>query len=123
MARTSAWVNIAASNNATLQDAFRFGDEGDVSWSFTGQKFIMEVKASRDDIPALLQLKSDDAEIIVDDAAARVLHLNVSDTAIQATLPVGEYVYDLVMYDLSTPPIRVQLMQGNLCISQGVTEN
>lgn len=123
MAQTSAWVNIFASNNATLQDAFQFGTEGDTSWSFTGQHFIMEIKASRDDDTPLLTLDDASSEIIVDDATTRVLHLNVSDTALQAALPVNNYVYDLIMFDESVPPIRVQLMQGNFYLKQGVTEN
>jgi len=123
MARTAACVNIYASNNATLQDAFRFGTEGDTSWSFTGQHFILEIKASRDDVTPLLTLDDANSEIIVDDAVLRVLHLNVSDTALQAALPVNDYVYDLIMFDESVPPVRVLLMQGHLFISQGVTEN
>lgn len=120
---TAAIVDIAASNNVTLQDAFQFGDVGDTSWSFTGQSFKMEVKASRDDTAALLTLSSAASSIIVDDAVQRVLHLNVGETALQAALPNGEYVYDLVMFDASTPPIRVLLMQGRFCLGQGVTED
>lgn len=123
MAKTAACVNISASNNATLQDAFQFGTTGDTSWSFTGQHFIMEIKASRDDDTPLLTLTDGASEIIVDDAVTRVLHLNVDFTALQAALPVNNYVYDLIMFDESAPPIRVQLMQGNLYLSQGVTEN
>lgn len=123
MGQTAAWVNISASDNATMQDAFQFGDATDLSWSFVGQSFIMEVKASRDDVAPLLTLTSGAGEIIVDDVVQRVGHLNVPMAALQAALPVGEYVYDFIMVDGSVPPIRVQLMQGNLCITHGVTEN
>jgi hypothetical protein len=123
MGQTSAWVNIHASNNATLQDAFQFGTTGDTSWSFTGQHFIMEIKASRDDVTPLLTLDDAAGEIVVDDAVQRVLHLNVSMTALQAALPVNDYVYDLIMFDGSVPPVRVQLMQGHFYLKQGVTEN
>jgi hypothetical protein len=123
MAQTSAYVNIFASDNVTLQDAFQFGTVGDTSWSFTGQNFKMEVKASRDDVAPLLTLSSAASSIVVDDVVQRVLHLNLDEASLQAALPVGEYVYDLVMFDGSTPPIRVLLMQGRFCLSKGVTEN
>jgi hypothetical protein len=123
MAQTAACVDIIASNNATLADAFRFGTEGDTSWSFTGCTFEMEIKASRDDDTPLLVLTSSASEIIVDDVVQRVLHLNVTPVALRAALPVGEYVYDLLMSDDSTPdPIITLLMQGVFCLKQGVTE-
>ena len=121
-APTVAIVNITALNTATLQEAFQFDPTG--TWTFTGQSFHMEVKASRDDVATpLASWTSAGGTIVVDDAINRVLHLNVSEAALQAALPVGEYVYDLVMFDTSVPPIRVPLMQGNLCITQGVTES
>lgn len=120
---TAAIIDIAASNNVTLQDAFQFGTAGDTSWSFTGQNFKLEIKASRDDVAPLITLASTSGKIVVDDAVQRILHLNVDETTLQASLNVGEYVYDLVMYDGGTPPIRVLLMQGKFCLSQGVTED
>ncbi len=123
MAQTAACVDIVAANTVTLQDAFQFGTLGDISWSFTGQNFHVEVKASRDDAAALASWTSGAGTIVVDDVVQRVLHFNVPESAIQAALPCGEYVYDLVMYDGSAPPIRVLLMQGNLFVKQGVTES
>lgn len=123
MAQTSAIVNIKASNNATLQDAFQFGDPLDTSWTLTGQSFKMEVKASRDDVTPLLTLTSAGGSIVVDDVALRVIHLNLDMTALKAALPVGEYVYDFIMFNASVPPVRVQLMQGTFCLGQGVTED
>lgn len=123
MALTAAWVNIFAGDNATLQDAFQFGKSGDTSWSFTGQNFKMEIKASRDDASPLLTLTSAGGSIVVDDVVLRVLHLNVPEAALQAAVPVGEYVYDLVMFDASVPPIRSVLMQGRFQLKHGVTED
>jgi hypothetical protein len=123
MAQTAACVDIYSLNTATLQDAFQFGDADDTSWSFTGMTFEMEVKASREDATPLLTLTSGAGEIVVDDAALRVLHLNVSPADVQAALPCGEYVYDLVMIDPApTPDVITPLMQGRLFIKQGVTE-
>jgi hypothetical protein len=120
---TSSWVNISVANNGTWSDAFQFGTPGDTSWSFTGQAFKMEVKASRNDITPLFTLQSSNGTIIVDDVVQRILHFNQPDTAVQAALPVGEYVYDLVMFDTSVPPIRTVLMQGKVFVKQGVTED
>lgn len=119
---TAAIVDIVAANTVTLQEAFQFGLTTDI-WTFTGQSFKMEVKASRDDAVGLVAWTSLGGTIVVDDAVNRVLHLNVSEAAIQAALPVGEYVYDLVMFDGSAPPIRSLLMQGKLFVTQGVTES
>lgn len=123
MALTASWVDIFAGDNATLQDAFRFGVLGDTSWSFTGQSFKMEIKASRDDVAPLLTLTSAGGSIIVDDAVQRVLHLNKDMTTLQAAVPVGEYVYDFIMFDASVPPIRTVLMQGRFVLKHGVTED
>lgn len=123
MAQTAACVDIYASNNVTLQDAFQFDDATDTSWSFTGMTFEMEIKASREDTVALLTLTSGASEIVVDDEALRILHLNVDPASLQAALPCGEYVYDLVMIDPApTPDVLTQLMYGRLFLKQGVTE-
>lgn len=122
MAQTAALVDISIQDNATFTDAFQFGDAGDTSWSFTGMSFIMDVKASRDDASPLLSISSALGSIVVDDVVQRVLHFNVPDTAIQAALPVAVYVYDLIMFDGSSPPIRTPLMQGHLIVRKGVTE-
>lgn len=123
MAQTASVVNITTGDNQTLADAFQFGTVGDTSWSFTGQSFKMDIKASRDDTTPLLELTSAGGTIGIDDVVQRVLHLNVPDTTIQADLPCGEYVYDLIMFDGSVPPLRVPLMQGKLFVKRGVTES
>jgi hypothetical protein len=122
IAPTAALVNLVVANTVTFQDALQFGLSTD-TWTFTGQNFRVEVKASRDDAAALVAWTSGGGQIVVDDAINRILHFNVSEAAIQAALPVGEYVYDLVMYDGSAPPIRVLLCQGCLTVTQGVTES
>lgn len=123
MAQTAACVSIFATNNVTLQDAFQFGTVSDTSWSFTGQTFKLEFKASRDDVSPLLTLTSGGGTIVIDDVVLRVLHLNVDEATLKAALPVGEYVYDLVMIDGSLVPVRVLLMYGRFCLTQGVTED
>src|SRR5512138_3317248 len=121
---TSAKVNIEIANNVTWEDAFKFGTDGDTTWSFTGQSFIMELKAERDDAAALFTLSTSNGRIVVDDVVQRILHFKVDKTTLQAALPPRtEYQYDLVMYDTSVPPIRVALMHGEVKVKQGVTEN
>src|SRR6185369_14216067 len=123
MAHTAARVDMVISNNATWEDAFKFGTAGDTSWSFTGQKFFMDVKGTRDDPNALLSLSSDDSTIVVTDAVNRILHFNVDDVDIVAALAVTDncepYVYDLVMVDNSDSS-RVVLMSGKVYVEQGV---
>lgn len=120
---TAALVDCTISNNATWSDAFMFGVVGDTSWDFVGQNFKLEVKASHNDTTPLATFTSAGGTIVVDDLVQRVLHMNVPDTTIQTSLPVGQYVYDLIMFDGSSPAIRVQLMTGHLFIQQGVTED
>jgi hypothetical protein len=118
---TASEVDIVAYTNVTLQDAIQFGLSTD-TWTLTGQNFRMEIKASRDDAAAIVTFTSP-SQIVVLDATNRIIQFNVPDSTIDASLPVGEYVYDLIMYDASVPPIRTMLMQGKLFIKQGVTES
>jgi hypothetical protein len=120
---TSEHLDITLALNATLQEAFRFGDTDDTSWSFTDQHFRMDIKASREVDTVLLTLTDANGRIVVDNATTRVLHLNVDDATLQAALVPGCYVYDLIMYDESVPPIRVQLLHGDVKAKLGVTED
>lgn len=119
---TAAIVNIYVADNGTVQDAFQFGVPGDTSWTLA-PNFKMEVKASRDDPTPLATWSTGGGTIVIDDAVQRVIHLNVPESVLQAALPVAEYVYDLVMYDNSVPPVRTPLMQGKFIVSRGVTED
>jgi len=118
-----AIVNLTALDNGTWQDAFQFGTPTDFTWDLIGQNFIMEIKANRDDTDVLLTLSTDDLTIVVVDAAQRVIALQVPPSVLAAALIPGDYVYDLVMYDNSVPPVRVPLMQGIVCIKHGVTQD
>ena len=120
---TAAKVNIEWANNATAEDAFMFGTAGDTSWSFSGQTFKMDIKANKYDVTPIITFTSAGGTIVVDDVVQRILHFNVPDATIQASLPIAEYQYDLVMIDGSTPAIRVPLMRGEIKVRQGVTEN
>jgi hypothetical protein len=121
MADTCAHVDLIIFDNATFEDAFQFGVTGDTTWSFTGQNFRMDIKGSPDDAVALLSLLSSAGQIVVDDAVTRVLHFNVPESAIQAALTPGEYVYDLIMFDASVPPVRVPLMRGCVTVCHGIS--
>ena len=119
---SAAQVDIIYANNSTFQDAMQFGLATD-TWTLTGQSFVMDIKASRDDATPLITLTSASGQIVIDDAINRVIHFNVPDTVMSAALQVGKYVYDLIMEDTSTPPIRIPLMQGHFYVGQGVTES
>jgi len=121
---TAARVDLTVQNNAYWTDAFQFGVAGDTSWSYTNQKFEMDVKGNRFDATPLFQLQTANGRIVVDDAVNRVLHFYCVDTDVSGSLPVTDdcepYVYDLVMVD-NTTGTRVPLMTGKVFVTQGVT--
>lgn len=121
MVDTCARVDLLIFDNVTFEDAFQFGTTGDTSWSFTGQNFRMDIKGSPDDAAALLSITSGAGEIVVDDAVQRILHFNVPEATLTAALTPGDYVYDLIMYDGSTPAVRVGLMRGSICVAHGIS--
>lgn len=118
---TSARVDLRIDDNSTWMDAFQFGEPTDTTWTLSGQSFELDVQHNPYDAVPLLHLDTAGGRIITDDLVQRVIHFNVSPDVIQAFLNPGTYVYDLVMLDGSTPPIRVALMHGNLTVSRGVT--
>ena len=125
-ASSSAHIDFVVPNNATFGDALQFdppvsGVTGP-AWSFTGQKFRLDVKPNHEE-PYLLSITSDAGQIVVDDAIQRVLHFNVPDTVIQAALIPGCYIYDLIMYDTADPPVRRQIAHGDFIVTDGVTED
>lgn len=118
---TSARVDLAIDDNGTWSDAFQFGFPDDFTWTLANQQFALDVQLTYYDATPLLSLTSANGDIVVDDIVQRVIHLNVSDTVIQASLTPGQYLYDLVMFDNSVPPVRVPLMHGVLYVSHGIT--
>jgi hypothetical protein len=118
---TSARVDLRIDNNATWMDAFQFGEPDDITWTLVGQTFELDVQRNPYDTVPLLSLTTGNGRILTDSTTQRVIHFNVSPTDIQTNLPPGNYVYDLVMVDGSSPPVRVPLMHGQLFVVQGVT--
>jgi hypothetical protein len=128
---SSAPVDFVEQDNATMADAFQFdpppygltGATGCTGpqWNFVGQNFRMDIKRRRDDESALLSLTSDAGEIVVDDETNRILHFNVPETTLTGALIPGWYYYDFIMYDGSSPPIRVPLMHGWFRLVHGIT--
>lgn len=121
---SSAHMDLVAARNATFGDAIQFdppvpGVTGP-AWSFSGQKFRMDVAPNYEQA-SLVSFTSDDGEIVVDDNAQRILHFNVPESTIQAALIPGEYVYDLIMYDTASPPRRIQIAHGRFIVTDGIT--
>ena len=116
---TVARVDFEIYNNATWQDAIQFGTPGDTTWSLTGQSFRCDIKADKLG-SALLSLTSGAGQIVVDDVVQRIVNFNVSEATLGALI-VGEYYYDFVMQDTSSPPIRVILMNGHLKVLLGIS--
>lgn len=117
---TASIVDLIAPNNATFQDAIQFGLATD-TWHLA-PNWSMSIKMSRSDTTALVTFTAANGQIVVLDAINRIIQFNVPDTILQTDLPVGEYDYDLVMYDNSSPAIRTLLMQGKFFVTQGVTD-
>lgn len=134
---TAARVDIVTSNNVTWEDALQFdppptytGCTG-VNWGMTGQNFRMDIKGSRWQATGPYLSITSPNQIIVDDATNRILHFNVPEAVITGAtgaagatgpgLVPGKYGYDFIMFDGSTPPVRVMLMQGNFVLSDGYT--
>jgi hypothetical protein len=118
---TSARVDLRIDDNSTWMDAFQFGEPDDTTWTLTGQSFELDVQLNPYDILPLLHLDTAGGRIIIDDSVQRVIHFNVAPLDIQASLKPGTYIYDLVMVNDSTPPVRVALMHGQLTVSRGIT--
>jgi|SRR5580658_1156095 hypothetical protein len=117
-----ARVNMTIQNNQTWQDAFQLGTPGDTSWSFVNQNFRVDLKADPLSPQPLLTCTSVNGYIVVDDPINRVLNFNVPESVFAAANMVpGLYHYDLIMYDNSSPPIRVPLMRGKLRIQLGIS--
>jgi hypothetical protein len=146
----AAIVDIVTAANATWNDAFQFdppaltgappppyyppGSATGPTWTFNGQNFRLDIKGYINETSALLSLNSQPGNstlIVVDDPINRILHFNVPEAVISgitgatgatgAGLVPGEYIYDFIMYDDSTPPIRLPLMKGKFVLVAGIT--
>lgn len=120
---TSAHVKIVVAINATFQDAYQFDPPvagvTPPTWTLS-PNFRMDIKAYFNG-PMLLSFTSAAGQIVVDDPVNRLIHTNVPESVLQSMLVPGTYRYDLIMYDNSVPPIRVQLMHGEFVVKDGVT--
>jgi hypothetical protein len=145
---TSARVDITTPNNATWEDAFQFDPTGATGssnafwppgltgpqWTLFGQNHKITIKGNRLQTAAALIIDSGvtgSTVVITDDPNNRILHVNVPDTVMTGGvtgwtgvtgpgLIPGTYVYDWVMYDGSSPPIKVQMMHGKFVMADGV---
>lgn len=121
---SSAWVKIVTAKNATFNEAYQFDPPvtgvAPPTWQLY-PNFRLDVKGYLEQPAPLLSITSAAGQIIVDDVVQRVIHFNVPETFLVPTLTPGRYFYDLIMFDNSTPPIRVPLMHGEFVLTDGVT--
>jgi hypothetical protein len=120
---SSSYVKIVAANNATFQEAYQFdppvsGMTGP-AWTLA-PNFRLDIKAYHEG-PTLVSFTSGAGQIVVDDPVQRLIHTNVPESVIQGALVPGRYIYDLIMYDNSVPPVRTALMTGEFVVTDGVT--
>lgn len=143
--QSSARVDFVIANNATWNDGLQFdppcGPNGNQSegwpwwlwgtgctggattgptgWSFTGYGFRLDVKPNLEATGPSLSLSATAGSIVVDDYQNRVLHFNVSPTAIQDALIPGVYLYDMLMEGNG---VVVQLAHGTIKVTEGISE-
>jgi len=118
---TAAGTKLKIGNNVTWRDAWQFGQPGDFTWTLD-PNWEMEIKLDRYQATPLLNPSTANGQIVVADAVQRVIYMNVPSAVIQAALQPGIYVYDLIQFDNSTPPVRDVLMYGTLTVVQGVSQ-
>jgi len=116
-----AQVNQVITNNATWQFAFQFGVPSDLSWNFDHCILFSDVKAEASDDTPLLATSSENGLLIILDLIARIIQYNVPPLVIQDQLPVGDYVYDLIMVNNTTYDTQ-QLMTGTITVIDGPTK-
>ncbi len=97
------------------------GPTGLSGWNFTGQNFRLDIKGKRSDTTILLTLLSTANQIVVLDPINRILQMNVPEATLVAALTPGEYVYELMMFDNSAPPVRVPLCHGKFIFEHGIS--
>jgi len=95
-----------------------------------GQNFRLDIKGNRGQTGPLLSITSPN-QIIVQDPINRVLNFNVPPAVLTGLtgmtgatgvgLVPGEYEYDFLMYDGSSPPVEVMLMDGKFYLKHGVS--
>jgi hypothetical protein len=81
----------------------------------------MGIKGNFEQSPEVIAFTSAAGEIVVADAAERVLYFNVPPATLQAVLVPGVYLYDLRMIDTDTA-VRTQLLHGEFIFVDAVTE-
>lgn len=121
---SSAHVKIITAINATLNESFQFDPPvagvAPPTWTLY-PNFRLDIKGYFDQPAPLVSITSAASQIVVDDPVQRVIHFNVPETVFQGVIPPGCYIYDLIMFDNSVPPVRVPLMHGEFVLTDGVT--
>ncbi len=121
---SSANVKIITAKNATFSEAYQFDPPvtgvTPPSWTLY-PNFRMDVKGYYEQVSPLVSFTSGAGQIVVDDDVQRIIHFNVPETIITPALVPGRYFYDLIMYDNSSPAIRISLMHGEFIVTDGVT--
>ena len=130
----AAHVTIVTLDNETYQDAYQFdppascgcagatGATGATgpSWNLL-PNLRLDIKRKRADTNPLLTLTSAAGQLTIVDATNRIIQASVPESILTAVLIPGTYVYDLINYDNSTPPIRTVLMGGEFVLKHGVS--
>ena len=98
-----------------------FSNTGPFAWTLSGQYFRLDIKADREQSTSLITFFSNTGQIVIVSSTNRVIQMNVPETAWVGVLPPGDYVYELMMYDGSVPPVRTPLMHGRFRLVHGLS--
>jgi hypothetical protein len=123
---TSAPVDFVTNDNGTFSDSIQFDPKGPTgatagAWGFTGVSFRMDIKRDLNATGPLMTLGLGATGINIQDTTFRIIAFSVPEANIQACLLPGQYVYDFIMIDGSTPQVRTPLMHGKFVVKHGVT--
>lgn len=94
------------------------------NWNFDGANFRLDIKTSIRATGAAITFTGTqgnaNGQIVVQDPINRILQMNVPESVWTNVLVPGEYVYELMMYDNSSPPVRTPLMHGKFTLVHGI---
>ena len=108
---TAATYNIIIEQHADFGRGFQL-KEDDVVLDLTGYSFVAQLRERTQSNTAY------DFTVTVLDEAQGLINMAMTDT-LTATIPAGDYVYDLVM--INDNDERTRLLQGMAEVTAGVT--
>lgn len=125
MTTRPAQVNFHLYKNATFSETQVLKDGDGVPLDLTGFSARMQVRRERDDPETVLDLSTDDGEIVLGGVEGTITFtLSAAQTALlQLRDPDGDvWVHDILLSNpATTPPTVDRIYQGRIVVHPGVT--